>query len=217
MRKRNVIHLEVNIDSDQIVSNEEGLIALKKHKVINKLNLKYLLTINELVDLLDLTRAAFERNILENGIIETGVRHLNVTGNNFPRTKIYIDAMDLIKYLKEHCRLTYWKKEKVSNDSYNLKGLKDDFISEKDIEYLAQALVEGRIRSGKQIEGEFNRTRRIVSRLNNIMESMTFAFPESQRQLRRFVFAPTEDNIQMEEYFSRYKNYENKINKILED
>jgi hypothetical protein len=217
MRKRNVINLEVNIDSDQIVSYEEGLAALKQHEDIKKLNLKYLLTINEIVDLIDLTRAAFERNILENEFIDTGVRHLNVTGINFPRTKIYIDAIDFIKYLKEHCRLTYWKKETVSEDTYNLIGLKGDLISEEDINYLAQSLVEGRIKSGKQIEAEFNRTRRIVSRLNNIMESMTFAFPESQRQLRRFVFSPSDDHTQMEEYFGRYKNYENKINKIIED
>lgn len=217
MSNRNVINLEINIDSDQIVSIEEGLAVLKKHDEINKLSLKYLLTINDIVDLLDLTRAAIERNILENEIIKTGVRHLNVTGINFPRTRIYIDAVDLIKYLKEYCRLTYWKKETVSDDTYNLIGLKGDLISEENIDYLAQSLVEGRIKSGKQIEGEFNRTRRIVSRLNNIMESMTFAFPESQRQLRRFVFSPSDDHTQMEEYFGRYKNYENKINKIIED
>jgi hypothetical protein len=87
----------------------------------------------------------------------------------------------------------------------------------EDIEYLAKTLIEDRLKSTKQIEEEFKRTRRIVSRLSNIMESITFAFPDSQRQLRRFVFSPSDDVGQIENYFSNYKSYENRIAKVIKD
>ncbi|QOK30051.1 hypothetical protein IIE26_27165 (plasmid) [Cytobacillus oceanisediminis] len=214
---RNVIDLQINIKADQKVSYEEGLEALKKHPDVSKLNIQYLSSINELLDLLDITRAAFERNILENEKIKTGVRHLNVTGSNFPRTRIYIGAVDLIEYLVMYCGLTYWKKEHVGLNRYQLTGYKNKQITNQDIEYLAKTLFEGRLKSTKHIEEEFKRTRRIVSRLTNIMETITFAFPDSQRQLRRFVFAPNENVDQIEDYFSNYKSYENKIVKIIED
>lgn len=217
MSNRNVIQLKIDIDSDQVVSHEQGIAAIKEHKEVKKLNLKYLSSVNDLVESLDVTRATFERNILENANIDTGVRHLYVTGINFPRTRIYIDAIDLVEYLVTFCELTYWKKVKIGNDQYELKALKNNSISKEDVEYLAITLIEGRLKSSKQIEGEFNRTRRIVSRLNNILETITFSFPDSQRQLRRFVFSPSDDSLQMENYFANYKRYENKVTKVSKD
>lgn len=211
MNKRNVVELEINIDADHVVSYEQGLNAIKQHKDVQHLNIKYLSTVNELVELLDLTRATFERNILESEKINTGVRHLYVKGRNFPRTRIYVDAVDLIQYLIKYCELTYWKRELVGQDQYQLKGLKDDSINQDDIEYLARTIIEGRLKSSKQIGEEFKRTRRIVSRLNNIMETVTFSFPDSQRQLRRFVFSPDDNTGKIEDYFTRYKWYENKF------
>lgn len=216
MNPRNVINIEINFARDQMVSYEKGIEAIKQHQAVKNIDLKYLLSINELVDLLDLTRAAFERNILENEIINTGVRHIHVTGVNFPRTRIYIDAIDLIKFLIKYCDLTYWKKVERENEQLHLIALTKDLISEQDIEYLALTLIEGRLKSSKIIEREFNRTRRLVSRLNNIMESITFAFPESRRQLRRFVFSET-DTRQIEDYFKHYKSHENSIKKIFKD
>jgi hypothetical protein len=217
MCARNVIELKINIAGEQVVSYERGLSEIKQQNIVKELNLRYLLTVNELVELLELTRAAFERNILENESINTGVRHLHVTGENFPRIRIYVDAVDLIEYLIKYCDLTYWKKEQVGGNKYLLKGLKNQLIDKEDVEYLAVALIEGRFKSSKTIENEFNRTRRIVSRLNNIIESVTFAFPGSQRQLRRFIFSPKDDNFQIRDYFSGYKSYENQVTKIIED
>lgn len=210
MSNRNVIKLELNISSDYVVSLEEGITRLKLHPEVQKLGLQYLSSINELVELLDLSRATFERNIVDNNIVNTGVRHLDVTGKNFPRTRIYIDAVDLIEYLIKYCDLNYWKKEKVGSQFY-LKKLKEDSISKEDIQYLAESLINGRLKSSSIIEKEYNRTRRIVSRLNNIIESITFSFPKSQRKLRRFVFSPTDDKNTIENYFRYYKRYEDMI------
>jgi hypothetical protein len=214
---RNVIELQINMHLNQRVSYEEGLRAIKENPQVKKLNIKYLSSVNELLELLGLTRAAFERNILDNDKINAGVRHLYVTGINFPRTRIYIGAVDLIEYLVTYCGLTYWKKEQIGADEYQLTGYSNEQIIREDIEYLAKTLIEDRLKSTKQIEEEFKRTRRIVSRLSNIMESITFAFPDSQRQLRRFVFSPNDDVGQIEKYFSNYKSYENRIAKVIKD
>ncbi|RTR26590.1 hypothetical protein EKG37_21210 [Robertmurraya yapensis] len=214
MSVRNVVPIQININADNVVTYEEGLSFLQNHSVVKELGFKYLTSVNDCVDLLDLTRATFERNILENEIVGTGVRHLHVTGVNFPRTRIYIEANDLIQYLIDYCSLTYWKKEKVSDDEFRLNKLMCDQINKEDIEYLARALMDRRFKSNKQLEFEYKRTRPIVSRLSNIIESLSFSFPGSQRQLKRIVLSPADSTEQMEEYFTYYKSYENKIVKV---
>ena len=214
MSVRNVIPIQLNMDTEQIVQYTEGLVALHNHRIVKELNLSYLSSVNELVEHLELTRASFERNLLENEVVGTGVRHLNVTGDNFSRTRIYIDALDLIEYLTTYCDLTYWKKEQSNDGLVKLSKLSGEQISSEDKEYLAKALIDGRFKSIKQIETEYKRTRRIVSRLTNIIESLTFSFPGSQRQMRRLIFSPTDTVEQLESYFTNYKSYENKIVKV---
>ncbi|MEQ2527620.1 hypothetical protein WMO40_12990 [Bacillaceae bacterium CLA-AA-H227] len=214
MSVRNVVPIQINIKADNVVSSEEGLTFLQNHDVVKELGFKYLTSVNDCVEMLDLTRATFERNILENEIVGIGVRHLHVTGVNFPRTRIYIEANDLIQYLIDYCSLTYWKKEKVTGDEYRLNKLMSDQINNEDIEYLARALMDRRFKSNKQLEVEYKRTRPIVSRLSNIIDSISFSFPGSQRQLKRMVLSPTDSNEQMEAYFTNYKSYENKIVKV---
>lgn len=209
MSARNEIEVRIEINGEKSLSYEEGLKALREHKVVKELNLQNLYSINELVEKLDITRAAFERNILQNESISTGVRHLKVTGAKFSKTRIYIDAFDLVDFLITYCGLNYWKKS-----GNTLTSLSKEQISKEDQEYLAKSLCEGRLKTSKQLESEWNRSRRLISRLVVIMETVTFAFPNSHRQLRRFVISPTDSVEGLEHYFINYQDYANKIIKV---
>lgn len=217
MSGRNVIHLQIDFNADETVTYYEAVNSLKQHTTVRELNMKYLLSIKELAEILDLTRVTIERNILENVNINTGVRHLDVTGANFPRTRIYIDAVDLIEYLVKYCDLVYWKKVKIDLNHYELRRLSNELITDVEIEYLARTIIERRLRSSKHIEADFGRSRRLVSRLNNIMDTITFAFPNSKRHLRRFVFSPHDNESKMEDYFRNYNVYESSIVKLIKD
>ncbi len=214
MSNRNAITLKINIEREQKISYSEGLEIINKTEEIKNLGMKYIKSGKEIVDLLDLSRDAFNRNILDNPLLETGVRHLHITGTNFTRSKIYIDTADVMDFIIDNCDITYWKKFQMTDDTFQLKGVRKGEISEADREYLAKALFEGRIKSSKQIESEFNRTRHIVSRMNNVLESITLSFPGSQRQFRRFVFSPSETWEKVDEYFKKYKKLVDKIEKI---
>ncbi|OIJ13356.1 hypothetical protein BKP35_08970 [Anaerobacillus arseniciselenatis] len=219
MNKRNVVEIVLHFDADKTVSYKTVLNEIKQCEELKKINanVNYLLTINELIELFDLSRAAFEQNIIENDKINTGVKHINVEGLNVSRTRIFIDAIDLIEYLIEHCNLTYWKKSEIKDNHFTLEALSKNDITREDVEYLAKSLFQGRLKSSKNIEGEYKRTRKMVRRLENIIDTVTFAFPGSQRQLRRFVLSPLEDDTQMEHYFKHYKSYENKIIRLKKD
>lgn len=209
MGNRNVVELTINFNTRSTVTYEEGLEAIINHPKVKELGLKYIFSVNQLVSLLEISRAALERNILENKEIETGVRHLYVTGDNFPQTRIYIDSLELVKYLVEYCELTFWKKVMINENSYEIRRFNKDNLTVEDMDYLAKSLAEGRFKSSKALEYQFSRTRRIVSRLTNIIDTVTFAFPGSQRQLRRFVLTPNDDKEKVENYFTNYKMYEN--------
>lgn len=208
MSARNEIEIRIETGG-QSLTYEEGLKALREHEVVKNLNLLDLYSINELIEKLDVTRAAFERNILQNESIGTGVRHIKIIGDKFSKTSIYIDALDLVDFLINYCGLKYWKK-----NEHTLTSLTKDQISKEDREYLAKTLSEGRLKTSKQLESECNRSRQVISRLIDIIETVTFAFPNSQRQLRRFVFSPKDSVEGIEHYFINYQSYVKNIIKV---
>lgn len=210
MSNRNVIEIKINVESEHVIPYEQGLIVLEDHPEIKQLGFKNLLSVNEVISLLDLSRAAIERNILDNELIGKGVRHLNVTGENFPKTRIFINPEDLIIYLIEHCNLEYFKL--ISRgDKQKLEPFSKKTLLKEDVQYLTRTLIEGRLKSSNEMQQLFGRSRAMISRLSNIVESITFSFPGSQRSLRRFIIRPEMSYEEFEKYFHHYKVHEKQM------
>lgn len=208
---RDIVEVTVNINSESVVSLDKALEALRENQKIIDLKLNYILPLITIVDYMDISRTSFERNLLNNENVGIGVRCIEASGENFPRTKLFIDCEDLIKYLIKYCDLVYTSIEKINQNSLRVKHLKGEDLNKEQIEYLAKSLYTNNWKSNNNMQEMFNRSRSIIARLVHITESVSFSFPGSSRMLRRFVLDPKLPKEHYQQMMSNYKQYEKMI------
>lgn len=199
-----IINLPTN-NFDKILSLQEALAYFKQEPQLINYNIVHLIPINLLIDLLNISRSSFEINMLKN----ENLRHFEITGNKLPKNRYYFDVKDIVEFLIDHCNLTYFKFQQLDDGSIRLAEQKGNQITNEDKTLLQDLLIRGSWASSKQLEEQFCRTRRIISRLQNIVDSITFSFSGSQRHFRRVLL------IHNHEYYlniiKKYKKYEEKI------
>ncbi|MCM3164718.1 MULTISPECIES: hypothetical protein [Bacillaceae] len=206
----NRIKITINVKNSTKLTLEQALNYFHKHEFIQIYGIHRLIPLNTLIELLNISRSSFERTLFKNDYF----KYYEITGENLPRNKYYVDQKDLLDFFVNHCNLNFNKIVYNDNgDKLVLHRLSKGSISIKDKEYLAELLSSGAWFSSKMMEDKFNRTRAIISRLSNVIDSVTFSFPQSNRHFRRYLIYQPDDY-----YLHIIKNYEKftRLIKIIE-
>jgi hypothetical protein len=202
----NKVRVQINTDNlDKLLSFPDALSYINKQESLQKHNIEHLIPMNNLIELLDISRSTVENNILKN----ENIRHFEVTGEKLPKNRNYFDSKDLINFLIDYCKLTYYKITEDENGNILLLELKGDEITNEERKRIEELLVNSNWASNKQLCERLSRTRRIISRLSDVVSSITFSFSDSQRHFRRFL-VPENDDFYLN-LIKNYKKYEEKI------
>ncbi|MFS1519516.1 hypothetical protein V1503_24115 [Bacillus sp. SCS-151] len=162
----------------------------------------YLISLPDLMEFLNLSRSAFERQLFK----ESEIRHFAIKDRKTAglKYKVYIDVSDIMHFLCNEGELIFTKNMVEDND-VTQKVFTD--ISQDDKEYLVTQLLDNNWLSASKMQVYLERSRSVVSRLNGLMDTVSFKLPGSQTRLKRYIV-----HHDKEYYLSLLKNY-SKISK----
>ncbi len=196
--------IENNKSIDKLINNDT-------YK--NTYNYSNLLPLVKYIELLDISRAAFERNFLDDNsnVGRRGIRYFELSTEFTSRHKIYIDINDFKDYFIEYFEFAlYWIEESDGNKV--LKKYKKDQINEDNQKEIFKLFFEDQWKSNRELQNMMDKSRSMISRLVNVIDSISFYFPNSSRQNRRFILR--HDLEYYKDVIKYYKSYENEISHV---
>ncbi|MYL35444.1 hypothetical protein GLW08_21415 [Pontibacillus yanchengensis] len=207
--RSNIILLEIEKDID--VQNKPVEDILHSDELKEKYKFDMILPLTSYVEKLDINRVTFERHFLDDNpeIERTGIRHFKIPEGLGTRHKIYIDFDDFKDYIFRNFNISVnWFED--TNNSLERYTYSNRTIPLEIQEEIINLFFKDRWKSTRQLQEIFNKSRHMISRLVNVVDSVSFQFPGSQRTMRRFLLKY--DNEHYANVISNYKSFEKKLN-----